>query len=84
MTIKQLTYLLEISKCGSLNKAAQSLYVTQPNITKAIKELESELNTTLFYRNTKSKSITFTPEGIELLWYAKVLQNSLILLKIDL
>ena len=58
MTIKQLTYLLEISKCGSLNKAAQSLYVTQPNITKAIKELENELNTTLFYRNTKSKSIT--------------------------
>ena len=43
MTIKQLTYLLEISKCGSLNKAAQSLYVTQPNITKAIKELENEL-----------------------------------------
>ena len=73
MTIKQLTYLLEISKCGSLNKAAQSLYVTQPNITKAIKELENELNTTLFYRNTKSKSITFTPEGIELLWYAKSL-----------
>ena len=47
--------------------------MTQPNITKAIKELENELNTTLFYRNTKSKSITFTPEGIELLWYAKSL-----------
>lgn len=73
MTIKQLNYLLEISKCGSLNKAAQSLYVTQPNITKVIKELENELNTTLFYRNTKSKTITFTPEGIELLWYAKSL-----------
>ena len=43
MTIKQLTYLLEISKCGSLNKAAQSLYVTQPNITKAIKELENDM-----------------------------------------
>lgn len=73
MTIKQLTYLLEISKCGSLNKAAQSLYVTQPNVTKAIKELESELNTVLFYRHTKSKSVIFTPEGIELLWYAKSL-----------
>lgn len=73
MTIKQLTYLLEVSKCGSLNKAAQSLYVTQPNITKVIKELETELNTTLFYRNTKSKTITFTPDGIELLWYAKSL-----------
>ena len=73
MTIKQLTYLLEISKRGSLSKAAQSLYVTQPNITKAIKELESELNTTLFYRNTKSKTITFTPNGMKLLWYAKSL-----------
>lgn len=73
MTIKQLTYLLEISKRGSLSKAAQSLYVTQPNITKAIKELESELNTTLFYRNTKSKTIIFTPDGMKLLWYAKSL-----------
>ena len=71
MTLKQLKYVVEIAKHGSINKAAQMLYVTQPSISKTIKELEYELNIKIFYRNNK-KNIEFTPEGNELLWYAKV------------
>ncbi len=73
MTIKQLTYLLEIEKQGSFNKASKSLFVTQPNITKVIKSLEEDLGVSLVFRNTKSKCVIFTPEGKELLEYAKSL-----------
>ncbi len=70
MKIQQLKYLVEISKQGSINKAAKSLYVTQPSITKSIKELEEELEIEIFSRNNK-KNLTFTPSGMELLWQAK-------------
>lgn len=71
MTLKQMKYIVEVAKCGSINKAAKLLFITQPSISKTIKELESELNIKIFYRNNK-KNIEFTPEGNELLWYAKV------------
>ena len=53
MNIKQLRYLLEIEKQGSINKASKSLFVTQPNITKVIKSLEDELGVKVFFRNEK-------------------------------
>ena len=46
MTFQQLNYLVEISKCGSINKAAQKLFLSQSGISIAIKELEEELNIT--------------------------------------
>ena len=44
MNLQQLEYTLEIYKQGSINKAAQALFVTQPTLSIAIKELEKELD----------------------------------------
>ena len=50
MTLQQLNYVITISECGSLNKAAEILYVAQPSLTGAVKELEKELGITIFNR----------------------------------
>lgn len=69
MTIQQCKYLVEIQKYHSICKAAEALFVTQPTISKAIKELEQELEMRILVRN--SHGVTFTAEGEELLSYAK-------------
>jgi DNA-binding transcriptional LysR family regulator len=70
MTIQQLKYLVEISKCGSMNKAAKNLFVSQPSISKAIRELENDLGIEIFHRDN-TKKLKFTLEGSELLLHAK-------------
>ena len=40
MNIQHLRYVVEVAKTGSLNKAAETLFIAQPNISRAIKELE--------------------------------------------
>ena len=67
--ILHLKYAVEIEKTGSITKAAENLYMGQPNLSRAIKELEDNLNITIFNRN--SKGITITPEGEEFLQYAR-------------
>ena len=47
MTIPQLQYVLEISRTGSVSKAAKTLYLSQPNLSNAIKNLENELGITI-------------------------------------
>lgn len=69
MTLTQLSYLLTIAETKSLNKAAEQLYVSQPSLTSAMKELEKELGITLFYRS--GRGVTLTNDGIEFLLYAK-------------
>lgn len=68
MNIQHLKYALEISKTHSLNKAADNLYMAQPNLSRAIKELEESLGITIFDRT--SKGMLVTPEGEEFLRYA--------------
>lgn len=51
MTLTQLRYIIIISEAGSLNKAAELLYITQPSLTNSLKELEDELGVELFYRS---------------------------------
>lgn len=70
MKIQQLKYLVEISKYGTINMAAKHLFISQPAISKAIKELENELGIEIFYRDNK-KRLQFTTDGAELLWYAR-------------
>ena len=53
MNLQQLQYFREICRCGSINKASQTLFVTQPALSLAVKELESELGFTLFVRSNK-------------------------------
>lgn len=71
MTIQQLKYLVEISKYGTINMAAKHLFISQPAISKAIKELEKELGIEIFYRDNNNKRLQFTTDGTELLWYAR-------------
>lgn len=69
MTLQQLNYVITISECGSLNKAAEILYVAQPSLTGAVKELEKELGITIF--NRSGRGVTLTNDGTEFLLYAR-------------
>ena len=80
MTIQQLRYAVTISEQGSLNKAAEVLYVAQPSLTGAVRELERELGVTLFSRS--GRGVTPTNDGTEFLHYARqVLQQYDVLLE---
>ena len=61
MKIIQLQYFIEVVKTNNISRAAKNLYVSQPAISSAIKELEKEFNTTLFIRY--NNQITLTDEG---------------------
>lgn len=69
MTLQQLRYVITISETGSLNKAAELLYVAQPSLTGAVKELERELGITIFHRS--GRGVSLTNEGLEFITYAR-------------
>jgi len=69
MTLQQLNYVVTISETGSFNKAAERLYVAQPSLTAAVKELERELSVTIF--NRTGRGVTLTADGLEFLPYAR-------------
>ena len=68
MTFQQLNYIVEISKCGSINKAASKLFLSQSGISTAVRDLEEELGLKFF--NRSNRGVEFTPEGQEFLGYA--------------
>ena len=69
MNIQYLKYVVEVDKMGSINKAAKNLYMEQPNLSAAIKELEKDLGISIFYRS--KKGVFLTKEGEKFLVYAK-------------
>lgn len=69
MNIMHLKYAVEVAKTGSITQAAENLFMGQPNLSKAIRELEDNLGVTLFKRT--SKGIICTQKGEEFLVYAK-------------
>ena len=69
MTIQQLHYAIVISEMGSLNKASEVLYVSQPSLTTAVRELEKELGITIFHRS--GRGVTLTNDGVEFLTHAR-------------
>lgn len=69
MTIQQLRYVTVICKEGSLNKASELLYVSQPSLTSAVQELEKELGITIF--NRSGRGVTPTNDGLEFIRYAR-------------
>ncbi|MCR5494339.1 MAG: LysR family transcriptional regulator [Treponema sp.] len=71
MTIQQLKYVIGISECGSFNKAAEKLYISQPSLTSTIHDLEKELGITIFTRT--GRGVTLTQEGEEFISCAKQL-----------
>ncbi len=69
MTLQQIKYALTIADAGSMNRAAELLYISQPTLSGAVKELEREIGITIFLRT--SKGVTATAEGAEFLSYAR-------------
>ena len=72
MTIQQLQYVLEISRTGSVSKAAKTLYLSQPNLSNAIKNLENELGITIFERTPMGMQLTAS--GMKLAKKATIVQ----------
>lgn len=69
MTLQQIKYALVIAEAGSLNRAAELLYISQPSLSSAVRELESGTGITIFMRT--SRGVTPTAEGEEFLSYAR-------------
>lgn len=69
ISVKQMKYAVEIGRCGSINQAAQNLYVTQSSLSKAMKELESVLGYAVFHRSPGGTTVT--KEGREFLQIAE-------------
>lgn len=69
VTLQQLKYAIEIAKCGSINIAAKKLFISQPSLSNSIRELENELNKTIFERTNRGISVTV--DGAEFLGYAR-------------
>ncbi|MGI5983082.1 MAG: LysR family transcriptional regulator [Sakamotonia sp.] len=75
MTIQQLQYVLEIARCGSASRAAKNLFLSQPNLSSAIKNLEQELGFPIFERT--SAGMKLTPAGARLAKEASVIMEHL-------
>ena len=69
MTLQQLKYVIEIAKHGSINEAAKRLFITQPSLSNAIRDLENQININIFTRT--NKGIQLSVEGSEFLAYAR-------------
>lgn len=69
MTLQQLKYVIEVANRGSMNEAAKRLFISQPSLSNAIKDLEEELGITIF--NRSNKGISLSMEGAEFLGYAR-------------
>ena len=75
LTLQQLKYAVIVAEKGSMNEAAKSLFISQPSLSAAIKELEKEININIFKRT--NRGILTSREGEEFLGYARqVIQQS--------
>lgn len=69
MTLQQLKYMIKVTECGSITEAARQLFISQPSLSAAIKEIEAEFGVVIFHRTTKGVSVT--AGGSEFLSYAR-------------
>ena len=78
MTLQQLKYIVTVAETGTLSEAAKELFISQPSLTKSIKELEKEMNISIFDRT--NKGVAVSKEGVEFLSYARqVLEQAALL-----
>ena len=76
MKIRVLKYFLAITREQSINRAAESLYLSQPSLSRQIQNLEEELGKQLLIRGTKgTRKITLTEEGMILKKRAEEILN---------
>lgn len=69
MTLQQLKYMIEVAGSGSINEAAKRLFLSQPSLSNAIRELEEEMGIEIFQRTPKG--IVLSVDGAEFLGYAR-------------
>ncbi len=78
MTLQQLKYVITAADAGSISKASKLLFISQPSLTNAIKDLEEEMNISIF--NRTNKGISISKEGEIFLGYARqVLEQAYLL-----
>jgi DNA-binding transcriptional LysR family regulator len=75
MNTQHLKYVIEVERTCSITQAAENLYMGQPSLSKAIKELEDSLGFTIFERT--SKGVTPTQKGIKFISYARNVLNQI-------
>lgn len=69
MTLTQLRYAINVANANSMNEAARGLFISQPSLSAAIKDLEKETGIVIFRRT--NRGISVTPEGEEFIGYAR-------------
>lgn len=69
MTLQQLKYIVTVAETGNITEAAKQLFISQPSLTNAIRELEKEMQITIF--NRTNKGVVLSNEGDEFLAYAR-------------
>ena len=79
MTLQQLQYAVTVASVGTITEAAERLYITQPSLTTAIRELEKEMNLTIFIRS--NRGVAVSKEGEVFLGYARQILEQTELLK---
>lgn len=75
MKLEQIIYALEIAQCGSMSKASKNLFLTQPNLSASIKNLEDELGFKIFER--LPRGVIVTSQGAEFLKYAESIYKNI-------
>ena len=79
ITLQQLTYYIEVAAEGSISAAADLLYVAQPTLSAAMKDLESRVGRSLLLRS--ARGVTLTTDGVEFLGYARQVVEQVALLE---
>ncbi len=79
MTIQQLKYIITVAETGSITEAAKKVYISQPSLSNAIKDIEKETKLTVFHRSRQG--IALTKEGLEFLGYARSVVQQMELLE---
>lgn len=79
MQLQQLEYFVKVAECGSLNKASEFFYVTQPALSKAIANLEEEIGTEVLCRT--NKGVQMTENGKKLYEYTKEILSQVDLIR---
>ena len=75
MTVQQLKYIITVAEVGSITEAARQLFISQPSLSGAIKDVENEAKLTIF--NRCRAGVALTPEGMEFVGYARqVVENT--------
>lgn len=75
MNLQHLKYMVEVERVGSITRAAANMFMGQPNLSKAIKEVENEIGITVFSRS--AKGVFPTDKGAQFLEYAKTILSQL-------